>query len=158
VERQVQLWFEPLAPEAFAPGRFPVFLHFAADGAFYGLPPSGIPAVKLCRHHGGEPADPQTVDRALRPTDEEPVRAWARRHLPDAAGRLVDAQVCLYTNTPDGNFLIGSIPGEPRIFVAGGFSGHGFKLAPVVGEILADLVTRGSTPHDIRLFDPARFG
>jgi sarcosine oxidase len=155
VERQVQLWFEPTTPAAFAAGRFPVIIHFAGDDIFYGLPPFGVPAVKLCRHHGGEPAHPETVDRSPRPADEADVRAWAAAHLPDAAGRLFDAQVCLYTNTPDANFLIGEL--EPRVFVAGGFSGHGFKLAPVVGEIVADLVTRGQTAHDIGLFDPGRF-
>jgi len=157
VERQVQLWFEARS-DAFAIGRFPVFMHFAGDQIFYGLPPFGLPALKLCRHHGGPTVHPDTVGRDVTAGDEEHVRAWAREHLPEASGaRLLDAKVCLYTNTADANFLIGPVPGEERLFVAGGFSGHGFKFAPVVGEIIADLVIRGRTLHDIRLFNPGRF-
>jgi sarcosine oxidase len=156
VERQVQLWFEPRRPEIFAIGRFPVFIHFTHDRAFYGMPPFGLPAVKVCRHHGGAAADPDTLDRTVHDGDVEQVRAHLRAHLPDADGPLLHGEVCMYTNTPDDNFVIGIHPSDPRIVLAGGFSGHGFKLAPVVGEILADLTTRARTDHEIAFFDPAR--
>jgi sarcosine oxidase len=152
VERQVQLWFAPRRPVD-----VPVFLHFDGDRMIYGLPPTGLPALKLCRHHGGAPADPDVLDRAVRAGDEADVRGWIRAHLPGADGPLVDAAVCMYDNSPDGHFLVGPHPELPRVLVAGGFSGHGFKLAPVVGEIVADLATRGRTGHDIGMFDPARF-
>ena len=63
----------------------------------------------------------------------------------------------MFTNTPDKHFLIDALPGAPNVYVAAGFSGHGFKFSSVVGEILADLSTRGETAHDISLFLVDRF-
>jgi sarcosine oxidase len=157
VERQVQCWFTPREPALFDTDRFPVFIHFLPDRAYYGLPPFGIDGVKVCRHHGGAPADPDALDRVVHPADEEDVRRYLRDHLPAADGPLLHAAVCMYTNTPDDHFAIGLHPDHPRVVLAGGFSGHGFKLAPVVGEIVADLVTRGRTEHEIAFFDPMRF-
>jgi sarcosine oxidase len=71
---------------------------------------------------------------------------------------LLAAKTCLYTMTPDGDFIIDQLPGNPRVIVASPCSGHGFKLAPVIGEILADLATDGATPHDISRFRLSRFG
>ena len=76
--------------------------------------------------------------------------------LPSLPGRLLRAVTCLYTNTPDQHFVIGTHPRHPEVTVACGCSGHGFKFVPVVGEVLADLVTTGSTRHPIGLFDPRR--
>jgi sarcosine oxidase len=81
---------------------------------------------------------------------------FVRRWLPTLPGRLVRAATCLYTSTPDGHFVLGTHPEHPQVSIACGFSGHGFKFVPVVGEILADLATDGSTGHDIGLFDPLR--
>jgi sarcosine oxidase len=161
VERQVQLWFAPAAPEALAPPRLPAFIHFTDRGAFYGIPPDPAhpsPAVKVCRHHGGEPTSADALDRAVRPADEADVRAYVRDHLPAADGPLVRAHVCMYTNTPDEHFVVGALPGTPHVVVLGGFSGHGYKMASVVGEIAADLVVAGRSAFDLGMFSPARFG
>jgi sarcosine oxidase len=63
----------------------------------------------------------------------------------------------MYTNTPDEHFMIGTLPGQPQVSVAAGFSGHGFKFASVIGEIMADLAQNGATEHDINLFRLDRF-
>jgi sarcosine oxidase len=153
VERQVQLWFDKTSPVG---DELPVFIQFMADRSYYGMPPHGVPGVKVCRHHGGERTTADALDRALRPEDEADVRGFLAAHLPHTNGSLLGARVCMYTNTPDEHFVIGAHPGEPGVFVAGGFSGHGFKLAPVVGEIVRDLVKNGATRHAVELFDPAR--
>jgi sarcosine oxidase len=80
----------------------------------------------------------------------------ARRHLPDLPGTFLRAKTCLYSNTPDEHFVIAPHPAHDAVTVACGFSGHGFKFVPVVGEILADLATTGTTRHPIGLFDPSR--
>ena len=113
--------------------------------------------MKTAFHHGGARVDADTVDRDVHDDEVMAMRAWLASRVPGVAGRWRGGKVCLYANTPDENFLIGAHPRQPRTLVAAGFSGHGFKFAPVVGEILADLVTTGTTAHPIGLFDPARF-
>jgi sarcosine oxidase len=159
IERQVQLWFRPRAPELFAPERMPVFIHFGPfehlgrAGDFYGIPARGA-GVKVCRHHGGATTRAEHVDRDVHPDDEAPVRAYLRAHLPAADGERVDARVCMYANTPDGHFAVGPHPAHPaRVAIACGFSGHGFKLAPVVGRLVVEHL--GGAPA-LPLFDPLR--
>jgi sarcosine oxidase len=77
--------------------------------------------------------------------------------MPALSGQIVKAQTCLYTMTPDEHFVIGAHPQAAAVSIACGFSGHGFKFAPVVGEILADLASRGTTSHSIENFSPMRF-
>jgi len=76
--------------------------------------------------------------------------------MPDLPATFRAAVTCMYTNTPDEHFVIGRHPGHEQVIVACGFSGHGFKFVPVVGEIMADLATDGGTSHPIALFDPRR--
>ncbi len=85
------------------------------------------------------------------------IRAALAEHLPAANGRLTAAKTCLYTMTPDGDFIIDHAPGLPHIVIASPCSGHGFKFAPVIAEILADLVSTGGTHHDISRFRLSRF-
>ena len=156
VERYVQFWFAPPDPAAFA--GHPVYIWEGPGGRqFYGfgLGPDGT--VKIAFFRGGEPCDPAGIDRTVHPGEVEEIRAFAAPHVPDAVARFVRAKTCMYTCTPDHHFVLGPHPWHPRVTVACGFSGHGFKFVPVVGEILADLVTTGSTAHPIDLFDPARF-
>jgi monomeric sarcosine oxidase len=157
VERQVQVWFAPREPDLYEPTRFPAFIHFTGDRAYYGLPHFGRPGVKICRHHGGVPTTADGVDRAVTRADEDDVRGYVWAHAPGADGPLLAAKVCLYTNTPDGHFLLGRHPGDARIVLAGGCSGHGFKFAPVVGEVIADLVLEGRSRFDLAMFEPGRF-
>ncbi len=158
VTRQVQAWFAPLDPAPFASSRFPVFLLESAHGVHYGFPPSGSGAVKIAKHHHrDETADPDRVDRAVTEADEALIRVALRDHIPAANGPLAAAKTCLYTVTPDRDFIIDRLPGAPNVFVASPCSGHGFKFAPAIGEILADLATGGGTGHDISRFRLSRF-
>jgi sarcosine oxidase len=159
VTRQVLGWFEPAdhARPWFAAERFPVFLLENANGVFYGFP-ADADGVKIAKHHHlDEAVDPDHYDRAISAADEAVVRIALRAHLPDADGKLLAAQTCLYTMTPDGDFIIDRLPECPEIIVAAPCSGHGFKFAPVIGEILADLTVAGRTEHDISRFSLKRF-
>jgi sarcosine oxidase len=155
--RQVLAWFAPTEPALFAPGSFPVFLIESRHGLHYGFPPFG-PGIKVAlHHHRDEQVDPETYDRTVTADDEDLIRA-VFEFLPAANGKLVEASACLYTMMPDGDFLIDRIPGAPQVIVASPCSGHGFKFAPAIGEILADLATAGATRHDIARFSLQRRG
>ncbi|HLK83485.1 MAG TPA: N-methyl-L-tryptophan oxidase [Xanthobacteraceae bacterium] len=159
VTRQVVGWFAPAnhARAVFAAGRFPVFLLQNPDGLFYGFP-ADANGVKVAKHHHlDEAADPDRHDRTVSAADEAAIRKMLKAHLPEADGRLVAAQTCLYTMTPDSDFIVDRLPGCPGIIVAAPCSGHGFKFAPVIGEILADLAVAGGTHHDISRFLLKRF-
>lgn len=159
VTRQVLLWTAPRASEAFQRGRFPCWAVEAPDGhAYYGFPMDerGV-GLKSARHWRASPTDPDAVDRRITPADEDEVRGFLRAHLPSGDGPTVAARVCLYTNTPDSHFAIGRHPGHASVVVGCGFSGHGFKFAPVIGEVLADLALEGRSDHPLKLFDLGRF-
>jgi sarcosine oxidase len=158
VTRQVLGWFEPYERALFAPACFPVFMLENADGIFYGFPDDGANGVKVAKHHhADENADPDRYDREVSAADEAMIRAALAAHLPAANGRRLAATTCLYTMTPDGDFILDRLPGHEAIIVASPCSGHGFKFAPVIGEILADLAIAGTTSHDISRFALARF-
>ena len=152
VTRQVVGWFEPRDAATFAEG-FPVFLLESRHGIHYGLPPYGRIGIKIAKHHHfDEVVEPDRYDTSVSAADEAAIRAPLGEFLPAANGRLLGAQTCLYTMTPDETFIIDRVPDSPHVVIASPCSGHGFKFAPVVGEIVADLVTRGKTPHDIAAF------
>jgi sarcosine oxidase len=157
-ERQVVLWTEPLRPAWFRIGVFPVFYVNLPGGPFYGFPAHDDRGFKIGRyHHRREPVDPDAVDRACSAADEEVLRAGIRSYFPGADGPTQAMTTCLFTNTPDEHFVIDCLAGAPRVAVAAGFSGHGFKFCSVVGEILADLALDGGTRHDISRFSLGRF-
>jgi sarcosine oxidase len=157
VTRQVMGWFQPLDPAPFASGRFPVFLLESRHGVHYGFPPFVSGAVKVAKHHhDDETVDPDDFDRSVSSGDEALIRAVLADHIPAANGPLTAAKTCLYTVTPDHDFLIDRLPGAQTIIVASPCSGHGFKFAPVVGEILADLALDDGTGHDISRFRLSR--
>ena len=157
VTRQVIAWFDPRAPDLFAPDRFPVFLLETPHGVHYGFPLDAEASLKLAKHHHlDEDVDPDAVERSVGTRDEDAIRSAVAAHLPAADGPLRAAKTCLYTMAPDGHFVIDRLPGAPQVIVASPCSGHGFKFAPVIGEILADLATAGSTRHDISRFGLAR--
>ncbi len=159
VTRQVVGWFAPADPARFARERCPVFLIESAAGLFYGFPLGQRPGVKFAKHHHADEAvDPDGPARPLGAGDETVLRAALAAHVPAANGGLLASQTCLYTMTPDGDFIIDRVPDAPQVIVASPCSGHGFKFAPVLGEILADLVTAGRTRHDISRFGLARLG
>jgi sarcosine oxidase len=161
--REVVGWFEVADADLFAAGRCPVFILESRHGMHYGIPPRGGAgigaAIKVAKHHHrDETVDPDACDRTVSAQDEALIRAAVADHLPAANGPLKAAETCLYTMTPDGHFLIDRLPGAPNIIAASPCSGHGFKFAPVIGEILADLATTGTTAHDIARFSLGRFG
>lgn len=158
VTRQVMAWFRPVEAAPFAPERFPVFLLENRHGVHYGFPPHGDDTVKVAKHHHADEAvEPDRYDRGVSAADEAMIRAALADHIPAANGNLVTAKTCLYTVTPDGDFIIDRMPGAPDIIVASPCSGHGFKFAPVIGEILADIAITGATRHDISRFRLDRF-
>jgi sarcosine oxidase len=153
VERQMLFWFDPArAQEHFLPERCPVHLwEFDAGRFFYGMPDFGN-GVKIARHHEGEIVSPGAVRREVSPAEAEDVRGTVRRFLPDANGPLRASAVCLYTNTPDGNFWIDWHPEHRRVLIASPCSGHGFKFSAAMGEALADLLCEGRCRFDLELF------
>ena len=157
-ERQVLGWFEPNKPELFQPESFPVFGILAEEGRYYGFPTYSVPGFKIGRsHHLLEKIDPDQMDREVHAEDEAVLRQAVSRYFPQAAGRLLESKTCIYTNTPDEHFMIGVLPENPQVSIAAGFSGHGFKFASVIGEIMADLAQYSETNHDISLFRLDRF-
>jgi sarcosine oxidase len=145
VERNVLLWFEPRGElDAFA--KLPVYIVEDTDRFYYGFPYDADNGLKMAGLHYGDRVDPDTVDREPSADDEERVRAWLRRRMPLANGERRRAQVCMYTNSPDGHFIIGR---EGPVTYASACSGHGFKFASAVGEVLADLAISGRSSLDI---------
>jgi len=159
VTRQVIGWFEPADPALFARDRCPIFMIENRNGIFYGFPSGAKPGIKFAKHHHADEAvDPSVPTRPMDDADEALLREALAAHVPSLDGRLVSSQTCRYTTTPDGDFIVDRLPGTPAIIVASPCSGHGFKFAPVIGEILADLAMAGATRHDISRFRLARFG
>lgn len=159
--RRVVGFFEPDDPAMFTPERFPIYVFQQPDGdAIYGFPETAPGrGAKVGLHYRGPDVDPDTIDRTAAPAELDELRAALTERIPGlAGGRCVDSSVCMYTMTPDEHFVIGRLPGaEDRVVVAAGFSGHGYKFAPVVGEILADLAVDGPTRHPIDFLAPTRF-
>jgi sarcosine oxidase len=158
VMRQVQTWFRIGGTEVVRRNRFPVFLADVPGGPFYGLPAITTDGVKVARHYGApELPDPSGIDWQTSPADFEPVDSFLRAYTTFERWAPTRAEVCQYTLTPDRHFVIDTHPLYPQVSVACGFSGHGFKFAPVVGEVLADLALTGRTPHPVGFLSAGRF-
>lgn len=158
VMRQTMLWFGTEDDQRFQRNAFPIFIAEVPEGHFYGLPAIDNAGLKIARHYGApELLSPDEIDREARADDEVPVRAFLKAHLPAVTGPVRRAQTCIYTLSPDRHFLIDLHPEHKNVALAAGFSGHGFKFASVVGEILADLAENGRTEHPIEMFRFDRF-
>jgi sarcosine oxidase len=163
VARRVMHYLRPLSPaDAFDQARFPVyFIQTGPGDGIYGFPLIGDPAggIKAGFHYrGGDAASPDTIERSVSDYELAEMRAVLAERIPGLAGDHVQAQVCMYTMTPDEHFVIDLLPGcAGRVAVAAGFSGHGFKFTPVVGEILADLALTGATEHPVDFLRATRF-
>lgn len=157
-ERQVLAWFQPRSPAKFQPETFPVWNLSVPEGRFYGLPVYDVPGCKLGRyHHRDEQIDPDDWNRGLEPEDETVLREFTERYFPEAAGPTMRLATCMFTNSPDEHFILDTLPETPKVAVGAGFSGHGFKFASVIGEVLADLAVEGETDHPIEMFRLDRF-
>jgi sarcosine oxidase len=150
VTREQVTYFRTPNPSAFAPERFPIWI-WMDDPSFYGFPIFGEAAVKVARDAGGPAVTANTRSFDPDPAQERAVKRFLARYLPDAAGPILYTKTCLYTLTPDRDFVIDRLPDQPNIFVAIG-AGHAFKFASVIGRILSELAIDGSTPSDISPF------
>jgi sarcosine oxidase len=164
VERQVLHWFDPAGGlEPFEPGLFPVYIwDCGSDVQFYGFPaqpgPPGGVKVAFFRSPNTETCTAESVERKVRRDEIDRMRGALSDRLPSlAAGPHIESVVCLYTTTPDRHFAVGLHTDHPQVAIASPCSGHGFKFASVIGEILSDLIVDGRTRHGIDLFDVARF-
>lgn len=153
-ERQVLVWFEPSAsPELFKPDRFPnASWEWSPGRALYCQADFGD-GVKTAFHHDGDIIDgPDELDREVRASDRADLSDAVSDIMPKLPGRVVDARVCIYTNTPDRHFLIDRHPGHSNVVISSACSGHGYKFSPAVGEALADLATGTKPAYDISRF------
>ena len=157
-ERQVLAWLQPLDGSLYTPEVFPVFNAYFDEGRYYGFPVFGIPGFKVGRyHHLEEVIDPDSEIKTVTGEDEAVLRSAVERYFPKANGTTMTLKTCMFTNTPDEHFIVDLLPGNTQVAVAAGFSGHGFKFASVIGEILADLAITGETEHNIDLLKIDRF-
>ncbi len=157
VTRQQYAHFRVAAdPAAYAPDRFPVWIDFATD--FYGFPEhDAVPGAKIALHRPGAVHDPDSPDREPAEADNAVLREYAARRLPGLSGEVTHAKVCLYTMTPDEDFIVDRLPGEPRAVFVGGLSGHGFKFTVLLGRIAADLAQDRDPGCELGRFALSRF-
>lgn len=158
VQRNVQVWFAPQT-EAYNADVFPAFLIEREDlpSPLYGFPDFGG-GVKAAFHGTGDRTSPQALDRDVDiARDVEPLAHAMESWMPGAAARFLEGKACMYALTPDRHFVIDRHPRDDRVVLCGGFSGHGFKFASVIGEIAAQLALDGGTHHDVSFLGLTRF-
>lgn len=160
IERQVMYWFQPTdGVDPYRSDRHPIYIFEDAAGVqIYGFPAIDGPqgGAKIAFFRGGRPCTPETIDREVSRDEVAAMGTSAGRLLPTLPGRFLKAATCMYSNTADEHFVVARHPEHEHVTVACGFSGHGFKFVPVIGEVLADLAINGSTDHPLALFDPRR--
>ncbi len=158
VVRKLLFWFETVGVRnAHDAGLCPISIWQHGPGEYFYSFPRTERGVKVALHHGGEPADPDTLDRVVRDDEVTAMRAVLHAHMPFASGPLRSTAVCMYTNTPDEDFVIDRHPAHTRAVVVSACSGHGFKFAPAIGEAVSDLVVEGETRHDLTRFRATRW-
>lgn len=160
VRRKPLFWLEANSGAHRLERGCPCFFYERPEGQFYGFPemePGG--GVKVACHSGGEViTDPTEVDRRLDETDLAKVRHFTKEWFPEVGAGLLRHETCLYTMSPDEHFIVDRHPGFPQVAFAAGLSGHGFKFASVLGEILADLIVDGGTKLPAQFLGLGRFG
>jgi sarcosine oxidase len=160
VERQVLVWFDPPGnPDRFDAEQFPIFVYeYSVGQTAYGFP-RVAGRVKAAVFHGGPlVADPDVVQPDATSEETQTVRDALASAFPTLATAPVrSTATCLFTNAPDSRFVIGAHPAHPRVVLCSACSGHGFKFAPAVGEVIADLVTTGASAMDLSPFEVTRF-
>ena len=151
-------WFQPIRPELFTIENYPAANIAADEGRYYAYPCLGFPDSRSADTTTSKKQRPRDdLDRVCRDEDEEILRLAVAKYFPDANGPTLSMKVCMFTNTPDEHFIIDALPGIPNVFIAAGFSGHGFKFLQRGREIMSDLATTGETAHDISLLSLSRF-
>lgn len=155
IERQTVFWLEPGGePSRYDAAHLPIYAYeYRTGNICYGFPrlPRGVKASVM--HDGRTALDPDEVDRTIDESEVEPLRAALRPVLPALAEASVrDRDVCLFTNTPDHDFIIDFHPFSPAVLISSPCSGHGFKFASAIGEIQADLLMKGKSEFDLSPF------
>ncbi|MEX0852825.1 MAG: N-methyl-L-tryptophan oxidase [Bauldia sp.] len=157
-ERQVVGWFQPSDPAKFAPAAFPVSILDVEEGMYYALPVYGLPGLKIgLYHHLGERGHADVLSREATEADEAALRRGLAAYFPEANGQTMALATCLFTVTPDEHFIIDTLPGQDEVIVASPCSGHGYKFASPIGEIIADLATGADCAFDLSMFRIGRF-
>jgi sarcosine oxidase len=154
VRRVVNIHVTPTRPELYASEHCPTFAMALPQGDYYGMPDQGL---KIGRGDVGDVCTPESVRRTVDAAEIAQFLTVLERYLPGGQGPVASTLTCLYTMTPDSNFVLDLHARDPRVAYACGFSGHGFKFAPVIGEVLADLVTRGRTSQPVEFLSANRF-
>jgi monomeric sarcosine oxidase len=150
IQRKVQWWFDVKDAGLYAPDRFPIFITDSDSGEIYGFPVYLSPGLKIGNHSGGDPTDPDHVNRIVQDDENQDVANFASWFLDGVTPNVLSHAVCLYARTPDGNFILDRHTEWPHVILGAGFSGHGFKFAPAVGEHLVSLaLDRGQQPREI---------
>jgi glycine/D-amino acid oxidase-like deaminating enzyme len=158
VRRKPQYWFQPRGNDYRADAGTPSFLYETPDGVFYGFPVFGPEGLKCAEHSGGAVvADPSALSRDVDRNDLARVERFITACMPQLTTTLNDHAPCMYTMSPDQNFLVDLHPRHPQVSFVAGLSGHGFKFAPVLGEALADLATTGRSDLPIGFLSATRF-
>lgn len=162
VSRQALGWVMPVDPVPFVADGLRGFPCWGIDGGdgslYYGFPLlPGQRELKIARHIRGSAADPDQLRREVTPVEEADFRAVIPKHLPAADGPTCRTRVCMYTNSHDSHFIVDRLSSHPNIVIACGFSGHGFKFAPVIGEAVADLAMHGKSLLPIGFLGLGRF-
>ena len=158
IERQVLFWFSPRKnPDKFKSINMPNSGWDLDNGlSFYTMPNLENRGFKVAMHHNGEFVDPDTLIRESNDSDLKMVRDFLEEYIPDGNGELIDSKVCMYTDTPDQDFLIDSHPDDENIIICSPCSGHGFKFTPAIGEICSSLIINNSTNFDLDKFSLER--
>ena len=152
VTKQQVCYYQPTDTDRFQPDRFPVFTEATPDGEFlYGTPAFGRNGLKMARHGRGQITSPDTCERTPDADYIAHIDAYVQERIPEL-GKATHAEVCLYTETRDEDFIIDAHPHCSDILIATGFSGHGFKFCSLVGRIMSELVRNGDTDFDIHPF------
>jgi sarcosine oxidase len=157
VERRVNGYFQPERPDLWSLEQgAPDFLLTVEEGSFYGMPAVGDVGLKIGLS-AGPPTTAHTIRRTVDPEEIALLRDVLDRYMPGASGEEVRHITCMCTYTRDMDFVIDHHPEHGQIVIACGMSGRGYKFAPVVGEVLADLAVNGVTRHDIAFLAADRF-
>ena len=134
-----------------------VYFWATPEGIYAGFPYFDGEGVKIMRHDAGDVCTPETARRDVTDFDITEISDFANKYMPYANRSVRNTLIALYTMTPDGHFVIDRHPGFNKVAYATGFSGHGFKFAPVIGEILADMILDGATKHPTGFLTASRF-
>jgi monomeric sarcosine oxidase len=158
VEQQQVLYVTVNNGHQHTPNTMPIFINHDPSQNVYGFPLFDHPtALKISDHSNAPKIElEQRSFELMQPWAQQSIRR-AQTFLPNIAGELIHFELCLYTKTPDEHFILDQHPQHENVAIAGGFSGHGFKFGPVLGEIMANLVSEGQTEHDLSLFKINRF-